>query len=174
MGITAIGTGFGSFEALTNTDNPNSGDEILPGGVASQSDVVEISQKAKELARRANGSSETDLPLEAYSLPKWYADLSSDLLLVDTELGVSYPESNRARYDALSRREKRDLAEYQGKLDAYFQESLKEFGIETTLDYYHQIVLDPAKSEEVHQAVKQKLSGDEQAMRLMERFGIAL
>ena len=147
----------------------------------SRPDSVEISQDAKELAQKSaaaqSGVSEDaarDLPLEAYSLPQWYADLSSDLVMVDTELGVPYPESRMARYDALSRQEKEALAEYQGKLHNYFLEGLQEFGIESRADYYRQIVQDPVKNEELHQAVRQKLSGDGQALRLMEYFGIPL
>jgi hypothetical protein len=142
---------------------------------ATQTDTVRISQEAKSLqAGSEEKASEQDLPVEAYSLPKWYGELSSDLLMVDTEIGISYAESNSARYDALSGAEKKDLSEYQDKLHTYFQEELRNHGIESSADYYNQIVRDPEKSEEVHQAVKQKLLADTRAMQLMQYFDIAL
>lgn len=139
-----------------------------------QSDTVRISQEARNRATNTAGAmaSGQDLPLEAYSLPKWYADLSSDLTMVDTEIGIPYSQSRAARYDALSAREKKGLAEYQGTLHRYFREELDARGIESAEDYYNQIVLDPETSEEVHQAVLQKLESDARAVQLMEYFGI--
>jgi hypothetical protein len=140
-----------------------------------QSDTVRISQEAMDRATNTADATAIgqELPLEAYSLPKWYAGLSSDLTLVDTQIGIPYSESRTARYDALSAREKKDLAEYQGTLHRYFREELDARGIQSAGDYYNQIVLDPETSEEVHQAVLQKLESDARAVQLMEYFGIS-
>lgn len=137
-------------------------------------DTVEISQEAKDLAAGSSGAGGQDLPLEAYSIPEWYAELMTDYTRVDTEIGVPYLESRAAKYDALSGGEKADLSEYLGKLHEYFQEELRARGIETTEDYYERIVRDQQNSEEVHQAVRQKLMGDERAMHMAEYFGVSV
>lgn len=150
-----------------------------------KSDTVHISEEAKALSQNsqaeknvqassANGRTDEDLPLEAYSLPKWYADWVSDYMYVDDEIGISYSDSRLARYDALSPKEKKDLAEYHDTLHKYFQEELANNGVKTSADYYESIILDQKNSEDVHQAMKQRLSEDPRMMELMQYFGISL
>lgn len=186
MGITGIEIAQNTYAASIFANTPERVAETPLKPAAPHIDTVRISQEAKNLsmnppdptinahAEIAQESSDQDLPLEAYALPKWYAELHSDLTLLDDEIGIPYAQSRAARYDALSSKEKDDLAEYHGKLHTYFQEGLREHGIESSMDYYAQIVQDPAKSEEVHQAVKQKLQSDARAMQLMEHFGISV
>ena len=133
-------------------------------------DTVRISAQAKELAQ--NG--DQNLPLEAFSLPGWYVDMSSDLVELDSQVGIKYSESNRARYDALSSSDKRDLAEYQDTLHKYFQEGLWQQGIESPSDYYKNIVQNQEASEELHQVVRQSIASDSRAMELMDLFNITL
>ncbi len=66
--------------------------------------------------------SDQNLPLEAFALPGWYADLNLDYVIVVSELGVKYSEAHRARYDALSSIDKGDFPEYQNTLQKHFQE----------------------------------------------------
>ena len=40
--------------------------------------------------------SDQNLPLEAFALPGWYADLNLDYVMVVSELGVKYSEAYRA------------------------------------------------------------------------------
>jgi hypothetical protein len=114
------------------------------------------------------------LPLEAYSLPGWYADLLPDYCIVEAKLGTPYAESNTARYDSLSTKEKNELAEYAGLLHQYFKDGLQSKGIEGDEEYYHSIVLNQQVSGEVHQSVRQKLAQNPRAMELMEYFNISL
>ena len=185
MSITGIQAVRNVYESLASANAARCMAETPQNSTSQQTDTAQISQEAKDLAKNnsdaaingqaqlAEESSEEDLPLEAYSLPKWYAELSSDLLLLDSEVGIPYSQSRRAKYDALSSREKKDLAEYQDKLHSCFQEELHARGIDDSRDYYEQVVLDPANSEEIHQAVKEKLLDDARAVQLMEYFGIA-
>ena len=153
---------------------------------ARQSDTVHFSEKAMELAQKNQeamdpgkpnadmGISEKDLPIEAFSLPDWYADLMSDYSRVDDQLGIPYADSRRARYDSLSSTGKKNLSEYNNTLTKYFQEALENAGIRGPVDYYTSIVQNKERSEEVHQAVKQRLGNDSRAMELMRYFGISL
>ncbi len=168
------------------------------GGVktASQSgmsgDTVQVSDEARALARQAGAESQTvtgvtpdqtassqtedyELPLEAYALPDWFMGLTSELNMVDTQIGIKYYESRRARYDALSTKEKDDLAEYNSILHGCFRDELKNHGIENSVDYYREIVQNlNGASDQVEQAVKQRLGADPRAMQLMEYFGLSL
>jgi len=155
-----------------------------PNAGATKSDTVQISAQAKELAGNIQSNhsqvgtsravSDQNLPLEAFSLPGWYTDLNSDYVMVDSELGTKYSESNRARYDTLSSKDKNDLSEYQNTLQKHFQEGLQQLGIESPADYYKNIVLNQQGSEELHQVVHQSLAADSRAMELMKQFGITL
>jgi hypothetical protein len=152
-----------------------------------KSDTVKISAQAKELAQNdqeiqnhsghsdfAGTISDQNLPLEAFSIPGWYGDLSSDYIMLDTQLGIKYSESNRARYDSLSSSDKSDLSEYQTTLHKYFQEGLQQQGIESPADYYKNIVQNQKASEELHQIIQQSLASDSRAMELMKQFDIPL
>ena len=186
MGISGIQAGQHIYEALTPTSTSERASETSQKTIATHTDTVQISQEAKNLsvnssaatnnsqAGLAGESSEQKLPVEAYALPDWYSDLLSDLTLLDDEIGISYAQSRAAQYDALSSAEKNDLAEYYDTLHTYFQEELSARGIGSGIDYYNQIILDQETSEEVHQAVKQKLLSDARAMQVMEYFGISV
>ncbi|MBI9087856.1 MAG: hypothetical protein JEZ12_01410 [Desulfobacterium sp.] len=151
-----------------------------------ESDTVSFSGKAKEMAQKdqttmatgepdtSMGLSANDLPLEAFSLPQWYADLFTDYTNLDLKVGQPYAGSNQARYDSLPSKEKNMISEYGDTLTKYFQEELKDAGIRGPVDYYTSIVQNKEKSEEVHQAMKQRLADDPRAMELMQHFGISL
>ena len=144
-----------------------------------KSDTVQISAQAKELAQNAQADTggtiaEQNLPLEAFSLPGWYGELSSDFVKVDAQLGMKYSESSSGRYAALSSEEKSDLAEYQSTLHKYFQDGLRQQGIESPADYYKNIVQNQDANDELQQMVRQSLAADPRAMELMTQFGIAL
>lgn len=154
-----------------------------------ESDTVHISEKANELALKDQaekkgqekiitgqpdaGISDKDLPLEAYSLPGWYGDLSTIYNKVDQKLSVPYPDTIGALRDKLSPREKDEVFEYSGTLSKYFREEVKALGIETTEDYYKSIVQNKEMSELLHQAVRQRLANDSRAMELMQKFGVS-
>ena len=178
-----------SVEFIYNVDRGKAavgaGENGSAQGVMTE-DTVEISDKARALLQKSHEEAmaqvdpdpqeeEAQLPLEAYSLPDWYVGLSSELNLVDSQIGVFYYESRRAAYDALSNKEKDDLAEYNSTLHKYFSQELKNHGIEDASDYYREIVQNQnGVSDQVEQAVKQRLADDPRAMELMDYFGLSL
>ncbi len=117
-------------------------------------------------------SSEEDLLIEGYAIPGWLSHLFTDYARVDDEIGIRYPQSRAAQYDSLSGKAKANLGEYQGELLKCFQEELKEQGIRSSVDLYQSIILDKEKSEEVHQAVRQRLADDSITSKFMKDFGI--
>ncbi|MCP4719541.1 MAG: hypothetical protein GY860_08805 [Desulfobacteraceae bacterium] len=141
-------------------------------------DIVNISQEAKELSQNVSAEknssvfSEEELPIEAYSIPGWLSHLFTDYARVDDEIGIRYPQSRAAQYDSLSGKARANLGGYQDKLLKHFQEELKEQGIRSGMDYYQSIILDKEKSEEVHQAVRQRLANDSMTSKFMKDFGI--
>lgn len=154
-------------------------------------DSVEISDKAKELAQqaqaeRAQGQIATGqpdgatadkvLPLEAYSIPGWMGDFTPQHSAVDVKIGQTYAGSNAELYDSLSPNEKDDLSEYMHTLHTFYMEEKGSRGINTNEEYYNAIVLNqqPGLSEEIHQAVRQRLAADSRAMELMQHFGVTL
>jgi hypothetical protein len=153
---------------------------------APQQDSADISQEAKDLfdsltnkqnneaAKAGPETTGQELPLKAYSLPGWYADLLPEYCMVDTKLGEPYTESNQARYDSLSTGEKRDLAEYNETLHSYFRQELESRGIDSPADYYENMVQNQEMNQEVEQAVKQSLASDPRAMELMSYFNLSL
>ena len=166
---TGVGAGQnGSAKGVMTLDTVEISDEAR---ALIQKDNVEARAKAESTAR----NQESELPLEAYALPGWYSDLCSELNYVDTRIGLKYSDSRLARYDALSSREKDDLAEYNSTLHRYFTEELKSHGVESPADYYEQIVQNRnGVSDQVEQSVKERLAADPRALELMEYFGLSL
>jgi hypothetical protein len=131
-------------------------------------DTVTLSHEANTFSKE---TSNTNLPLEAYALPDWYADLHSDLTLLNTELGAPYSETNQARYDSLNSSDKRDLKEYHGYINDYFQEALQDRNISNPVDYYSFLKNDEMNNE-VQLEVQQKLANNPRSIELMDLFGI--
>ncbi len=144
-------------------------------------DSIHISKKAKELSQemQANksetGSKKSDkiLPLEAYSMPQWYADLFSKTIPYTyasyAEIGFSsqYVPRNDS-FDSKPEATK----EYSEKLRMMFREELKEWGIESDEDYYKDVILNKEKSEEIHQSLLKKLKEDKRMCQLIDSLGI--
>lgn len=146
----------------------------------SSSDRVNISQEARDLSKEAQhgGSSSgfmlpNGLPLEAYSLPSWYADMSTGFFVLEEGMvGKPYSESKMSEYESLSSGVRSKVDKYEKTLVTTFESKLKEFGIEGTKDYYESVILNKEKSEEIHQAVKKELESDPEIKKIMNYFGI--
>lgn len=153
-----------------------------PTGVQNaQSDTIQISEKAKTFVQKAQDVttiSEQDkiLPLEAYSLPGWMGDFIPQHVIADTKLGQPYLESNSHLRDSLSSAEKDDLSEYMQNLRTFYMDESERRGIEGLEDYYNSIVLNqkPGLSEELRQAVHQRLIEDPRMMKLAQHFGVTI
>lgn len=153
-----------------------------PTGVQNaQSDTVKISGKAKAFVQKAQGHStisEQDkiLPVEAYSLPGWMGDFIPQHVMVDTKLGQPYLESNSYLRDSLSSAERDDLSEYMQNLRTFYMDESERRGMEGVEDYYNSIVLNqkPGLSEELRQAVQQRLNEDPRMMELARHFGVII
>jgi hypothetical protein len=153
-----------------------------PTGVQNaQSDTVQISEKAKTFVQKAQDDttiSEQDkiLPVEAYSLPGWMGDFIPQHAIMDSELGQPYLESNSYLRDSLSSAEEDDLSEYMQNLFTFYKDESERRGIEGKEDYYNSIVLNqkPGLSEELRQAVYQRLIEDPRMMKLAQDFGVTI
>lgn len=96
------------------TKNDSKAFTELPVNEGRQKDSVKISREAKALSQNNQGNkiiqnqgvintkTERVLPLEAFALPGWSAELLPDYNLVDTESGISYKDSNLARFNSLN------------------------------------------------------------------------
>ena len=159
-----------SAVTYNNSNSSSKPRDILTNG----KDTLTLSQKARTLSNEnvSSGDANNSLPLEAYALPDWLANLQTDYTRVDSEIGISYTESQAARYDSLSNSDKEKLHEYQSILNDYFQEALHNRNINNSVDYYHSFVKDDLMSEEVHQDVRQRLDQNSRAVELMQLFGI--
>lgn len=160
-----------------------------PFGRTTKSDTVHISEKAKELSQKAQtekiatGQPDTattisydDLPVEAFAFPGWFSELIPDEAILDDKVGLSLslPDNRQAHYDSSSGKSMDEIGEYLDTLLKYFQEEVENKGIGDNVDYYTSIVQDEKMSEEVHQAVKNRLFDDPRVMELMQYFGVTL
>jgi len=156
------------------------------------SDTVQISGTARELAlqkqeamrarhmttRSQPAAAATDkvLPMEAYSIPGWMGDFGLKYNLADTTIGMRYVDSNAYKYDQLSSHEKAEVNEYSSTLAKFYREEEKSRGIETREDYYNAIILDqrPGLSEEMRQAIQQRLAENPRMLELMHKYSAQL
>ena len=146
-----------------------------------QSDTVQISEEAKTFNQKAEAittKNEQDkiLPVEAYSIPGWMGDFMPQHVMLDTKLGQPYLESNSYLRDSLSSAEKDDLSEYMQNLHTFYVDESKKRGINSLEDYYSSIVLNqkPGLSEELRQAVHQRLVEDPRMIKIAQHFGVTI
>ena len=160
-------------------DQNQFGNILAPDKVQISNDARELAQKAQE-ERRTQAMTNTGqpeipegaLPMVAYSIPGWMGEFTPRHAMADQTIGQKYCDSNGALRDSLSPAGKEDLGEYMHTLHETYQSELKDRGIETKLDYYQNIVQDKNLSEQVHQAVRERLAANPRAMELMQEFGI--
>ncbi len=186
MSVSTVQPGQGAYSPYSTQQTSNRSIESSFNSTA-KADTVHISEKAKEqqTEKSATGQLDTateisynDLPIEAFSLPEWFAKWIPDECKL--ELGELAPispydppfTSSFTPYKPLN--SSKELTEYVDVLCNYFQETLRDNGIESNLDYYKSIVIDKEKSEEVHQSMKKRLADDTRVMELMQTFDITL
>ena len=143
------------------------------------------------------------LPVEAYSLPDWYADLIPEQCMLTPSINYAYwnqvevfaadgtissqeqavlksmRENDTARQTELENAAWRDghrqeLSEYFSILHEYFVEALRENDIQGPEDYYENMVLNQAGSEQVGRSFMERLTADPRALELMEELKITL
>ena len=97
-------------------------------------------------------------------------------VIADTKLGQPYLESNSYLRDSLCSAEKEDLSEYMQNLRTIYMDESERKGIEGLEDYYNSIVLNKKTglSEELRQAVHQRLIEDPRMMKLAQHFGVTI
>ncbi len=186
MGISAVQSGQGVYSPDFAQKSSKHSSE-LPFSRTTETDTVNISEKAKALSQKAQAAkiaaeqpdpateiSYDDLPLEAFSLPGWFAEWSPDEAVLSFEVGLSLSAPHYARNDSLNSERQDELGEYLDILYECFQEELDNHGIKNSVDYYKSVFLDKEKSEEVHQSMKKRLADDLRAMELMQSFGRTL
>lgn len=198
MTISSVQSGYGVHKSdFSQTRSQQPSNTTNQG--ATEKDSVKISSQGK----LSKTTSNTNLPLEAFSIPSWMGDyhpeattLSSDInhdfwnfagklesknmsRTDKTELIKNYLDNDPKHQESLAKERftskyESELGEYTSKLGTYFQDSLKENGVESRHDYYEKIVLNNEISEQVHQQVKERLAGDDRMMELMDFFNISL
>ncbi len=175
------------------------------GGVAAPSlgrkgdfgTFLERACNGEEAGADSPQASTGELPLEAFSLPPWFADMMPgkgiplDLsvaryamaLTRDGEMShqdrmdlEAFKQKNAAHQAFLAqgrfqRQYADEISEYQTTLDRMFQDVLDRFGITDQRAYYEKLILDPVTSEAVHQEVKAGLETDERFMALAKVLG---
>jgi hypothetical protein len=170
------------FEKTTNQSN------VSQSGSTTEPYTLSISDEANKLSRKSqvnnnaiagqaedsNRMSYADLPVEAFFLPKWSNKWFPDLAVIEAKIGERYIDSKQYQYDSLSSKRKDELHEYTSTLHKYINEELKNHGIRDRVDYYTKFMQDDELSEEVHQAVTNRLAENPRLMGLMESFDISL
>lgn len=152
----------------------------------------------------SNNAPEGVLPVEAYALPSWYANYIPDESLLNTKINHEYwalAEELRKDDNYLSDEDKSilqnylrndpmhqemlakekfrqkykdELYEYNTLLNEYFQEALRENGVneDSQEDYYKMVILDKTRSEAIHQTMLNKMDNNPRFHELMEILGI--
>ncbi|HIJ91472.1 MAG: hypothetical protein OEV89_12450 [Desulfobulbaceae bacterium] len=144
-----------------------------------------------------------DLPLEALSLPSWYGNYVPNAMTVTHSISHEFwdmvgeltkdnslSDEDRSQIknylqndpihqvnlakDEFRRQFKNEISEYMDSIGKYFQESLKENGVNSNSDYYKKVVLDKDNSEKVHQSMQKRIESDPRLLELAEILGIKL
>ncbi len=144
--------------------------------------TVNISETALELSRNAEAGeisteiSDEDLPVEAFAFPEWFSKWIPDEAVLSDQVGLSLSNSDIQQSSNISFSSDRidELGEYVNTLLQYFQEELKNNGIDGAGDYYTSVLKNEERSEAVHQAVKDRISDDLRTKELMQSFGKSL
>lgn len=134
-------------------------------------DSVSISDAAKDIAK--NGP---------YQLWDGYAD--KDLMCLPEEfcpyvlepakLGMKLDPDRSAAYGRLSAGEREDLSEYISAVSKCCHEERNARGIQNQLDFQALIKNDNELSNDIHQAIRERMLADPRTVELMKEFEIAL
>ncbi len=167
---------------------------------AAQTQATQAAEGFQE-ALDAAAQEEEVLPVEAYSLPDWYADLIPEQCVLTPCINRAYwnqveafgadgtisreeqavlasmRENDTARQTELDNEAWRwehqeELSEYFGLLNGYLREALAENNIQGAAAYYENVVLNPAGSEQVRQDFMDRFNADPRALELMETLGV--
>lgn len=148
-------------------------------GSMTESYSVNISETALGLSRNSKAGemnteiSYENLPIEAFAFPEWFSKWIPDEAVLGDQVGLSLPNHGiqQSSNYALSGDKIDELGEYVNKLLQYFQEELKNNGIEGDVGYYASAFKNKETSEIIHQAVKNRIFDDLRARELMQSFG---
>lgn len=144
-------------------------DEDMKVSHKSQADTISTEQPYPSLIMYYN-----ELPIKAFSLPKWSNKWFSDLNIMNSDKGMTHMNYQRRQYDALSRKKKDELSEYTYVVQTCITEGLIKHGIKDSVDYYTKFMQDDELSEEIHQTVTNCLADNPRIMELMKSFDLSL
>lgn len=173
-GVYPVERLFSAYSARKRIENSN---ESTFSSTA-KTDTVHISKEAKAYFQKSQTEKESGakeivsvsdevLPVEAYALPTWFSDWIPDIAKIDGSSLKSVEQSTR-RYQSLGAKKQNDIGEYTMTLFKYLREELDDRDIKGGAEYYKAIHLDKRLSEEIHQAVKNRIAEDSRAMDLMQ------
>jgi len=162
MNILGVESGL----AATGRDDAVKGSGAEDGFADVLADAVD---QEEEVA--AAGDSK-NYPLEAYSIPGWFADLTGGYTTITARIGDSYEES-RTGYDKLSRSDQKLYDEYHAILDDAFHNGLDMIGVSEDIGkYYNDFVKNADNQQLVRESIYDRLESNPRAVELMDHFGI--
>jgi len=135
-------------------------------------DTVNISNEARlmfESSQKTQVSKPNQIPLEAYAVPDWLADLTPAELEVDISSLEAFHNSTMG-YSNLQNSTKEKLSEYMDTILQYYHDAIRDQGI----DVDPEIIRDQETDEALQRDVYQRISEDERTMALMHEFGLSL
>lgn len=139
-----------------------------------ESYTVNISETALELSQRAAaGEISTEILYEDLP-PEWFSEWIPDEAVLSDQVGLSLSNSGIRQSSNGLVSSDRMVGEYVDTFLQYFQEELKDNGIEGGVDCYTSVLKDEETSEKIHQAMKDRISDDLRARELMQSFGKSL
>ena len=135
----------------------------------SNTDSVSISDAARDIAKNGpyqlwDGYADKDL----MCLPEKFCPY----VLEPGKLGMKLDPDRSAAYGRLSAGEREDLFEYISAVSKCCHEERNARGIQNQLEFQALIKNDDGLSNDIHQAIRERMLSDPRTVELMEEFGI--
>ena len=149
------------------------GEAVKRAGTASETGFADALADAVGEGQGAAGvEASGDYPLEAYSIPGWFVDLTGGYSTVTARIGDSYMDT-RTGYEKLSSGDQDLYDEYSAILDESFHDGLDLIGVSgDTGKYYNDFVKNNDNQRVVREAIYDSLESNPRAVELMRHFGI--
>ena len=146
---------------------------VKRSGAAAESGFADaLSDAVQDGQETVGAESGGNYPLEAYSIPGWYIDLTGGYTTITAKIGASY-EDTRTGFEKLNGSDQRLYTEYSEILDQAFHDGLDMIGVSgDTGKYYNDFVKNNDNQRLVREAIYDTLESNPRAVELMRHFGI--
>ncbi|WP_319760170.1 hypothetical protein [Maridesulfovibrio sp.] len=149
-------------QAVTFKSNANSSCKENVQSTNTAGDKVSISKEAKEMAQKMDASKQTDLPLEEYRLPEWYAEYWPPCTKLDVKIG----QKTDMEKEMFIQRHNREIAEYSDMVQSAYREICDKYNISKYSDYAQY------SHTKIENEFRQILSQNEGVENLMEELNV--